>query len=316
MVATGRAQRSSRRGLPACLAAGTLACVGWSLKSVWQTQGALLASVGSERASAVFSWLSWAPEPGSKMHKSLSEHYAGALPDIVVVERVKEALSLYGLSKKNTIYAESICADELCHEPHQLSDLLTTHWSNVFTMGGLGGLAHGGPVALGAFKGHVPDGGNMMILYGPHVGMEEDGTIGVVLRPGQHNDTVTCYSVIDVYNNCLKGATVDAYSPADKQMRLIHQELCPHVDKISKAEHPMAVLPRVAFDIIDKQIGEMTKGLDLGTGSLVLLGGIMINTPHKMQDQFLPLHFSIKKGRHKKSVDLLEHFDVASGLMM
>eukprot|EP00929_Paragymnodinium_shiwhaense_P074388 TRINITY_DN38069_c0_g1_i1.p1 TRINITY_DN38069_c0_g1~~TRINITY_DN38069_c0_g1_i1.p1 ORF type:complete len:314 (+),score=59.39 TRINITY_DN38069_c0_g1_i1:116-1057(+) len=310
-VQGGKFQRKPRKPLVTCLLVGALACAGWSLKGLLGVEGPALASLGPEKAMALFSWLGWAPKPGSAMHTSLRKYYNGALPDIVVVERVKAALTRYGLSKKNTIYAESICADELCHEPHQLSDLLTTHWSNVFGMGGLGGFAHGGPVALGAFKGHVPDGGNMFILYGPHVGMQGDGTVGVVVRPGQQQDTKTCYSLIEVYNNCLKNATLDAYPAADRQVRLIHQELCPHVEEIRRSKHPMAILPRIAFDIIDQQIEDMTKDLNLGTGSLVLLGGIMINTPQTMQDHFLPLRFSIKRGKGLKNMDLLEQLDVS-----
>eukprot|EP00929_Paragymnodinium_shiwhaense_P073154 TRINITY_DN371_c0_g1_i3.p1 TRINITY_DN371_c0_g1~~TRINITY_DN371_c0_g1_i3.p1 ORF type:complete len:317 (-),score=76.83 TRINITY_DN371_c0_g1_i3:243-1193(-) len=316
MAAKAVQQRNARKPLTTCLVAGSLACVGWSVRSLLHRDTPSLALVDHPKADALFSWLGWGPQPGSALHGSLNDNYPGALPDIVVVERVKEALEGFGLSRANTIYSESICADEICHDPHQLTDLLTDHWSNVFTMGGIGGFAHGGPVALGAFKGHIPDGGNMFILYGPHVGISEDGKVGVTLRLGQNKDTTACGALMAVYNNCLKGATIDAYSPADLQARLIHQELCPRVDEISKAANPEAMLPRVAYDVVHKQIEGMTKDLDLGTGSLVLLGGIMINTPLSMQDYFLPIHFSIRRGKSKQAASLLEAFDVAGTMVL
>eukprot|EP00929_Paragymnodinium_shiwhaense_P111705 TRINITY_DN7_c0_g1_i4.p1 TRINITY_DN7_c0_g1~~TRINITY_DN7_c0_g1_i4.p1 ORF type:complete len:318 (+),score=81.70 TRINITY_DN7_c0_g1_i4:81-1034(+) len=310
-------KRNMRKPLTNTLLAGSLACFGWSVRSMLQNQATVTAMVGGDakKAEALFSWLGWGPEPGSALHGSLHHNYDGALPDIVVVERVKEALESFGMTKENTVYSESICADEICHDPEQLTDLLTSHWSNVFTMGGIGGFAHGGPVALGAFKGHVPEGGNMFILYGPHVGISEDGKVGVTLRLGQNKDTTACGALMAVYNNCLNGATVDAYSPADLQARLIHEELCPRVNEISGAENPEAMLPRVAYDVVHKQIQKMTGGLDLGTGSLVLLGGIMINTPLSMQDYFLPMDFTIKRGKGKKSVDLMEAFDLSQGML-
>eukprot|EP00929_Paragymnodinium_shiwhaense_P112928 TRINITY_DN8119_c0_g1_i1.p1 TRINITY_DN8119_c0_g1~~TRINITY_DN8119_c0_g1_i1.p1 ORF type:complete len:249 (-),score=53.66 TRINITY_DN8119_c0_g1_i1:397-1143(-) len=239
----------------------------------------------------------------------MREYYPGSMPDFAVVERVKSSLRPYGLTGESTIYAESICADEICHDAQQLTRLLSEHWGNVFTMGGIGGFAHGGPVALGAFKGHVPDDGNLFILYGPHVGISESGKVGVTLRCGQSKDSTACGALMAVYNNCLKGLGIDAYSVEDRQARLIHQEMCPHVEEIKNSKSPEAMLPRVAYNVVHKQVEEMTQGLDLGNGSLVLLGGIMINTPLAMQDHFLPLHFSIKKAGGSSQENLLGAFD-------
>eukprot|EP00929_Paragymnodinium_shiwhaense_P111703 TRINITY_DN7_c0_g1_i2.p1 TRINITY_DN7_c0_g1~~TRINITY_DN7_c0_g1_i2.p1 ORF type:complete len:311 (+),score=65.95 TRINITY_DN7_c0_g1_i2:64-996(+) len=300
--------------LPRVLA-GALACLGLktlspALVGLWGSKSEESAGKAHDSADALFSWLGWAPEPGSGCYQSLREHYAGSLPDFAVAERVKETLRPLGLNQENTIYSESICADEICHDEMQLTRLMTQHWGNVFTMGGIGGFAHGGPVALGAFKGHVPEGGNMFILYGPHVGITEAGDIGNIVRVGQKKSTTACGALMAVYNNCLKGATIDAYSPADLQARLLHQELCPRVNEIKNSKNPAAMLPRVAYDVVHRQVQDMTQGIDLGTGSLVLLGGIMINTPYTIQDHFLPLHFSITQGGETQ--DLLSSFDVSN----
>eukprot|EP00929_Paragymnodinium_shiwhaense_P065986 TRINITY_DN33058_c0_g1_i1.p1 TRINITY_DN33058_c0_g1~~TRINITY_DN33058_c0_g1_i1.p1 ORF type:complete len:348 (+),score=57.75 TRINITY_DN33058_c0_g1_i1:82-1125(+) len=258
----------------------------------------------------ILAWMAWAPEPGSAVYESMREHFAGALPDVMVGERVKRVLQPYGLNKRNTIYAESIAADEISHGDRQLTSLLTQHWGNVFTLGGLGGFPHGGPLALSAFAGHVPHNGNLFIFYGPHVGISESGQVGCTVRLGLKQSTTACGSLTAAYENCLSGLRADDYSAADSQARLVQQELCPYVDEIQKSKNPEATLPRIAYDVIHRHVEEMTADLHIGSGSIVLLGGIMISTPLSVSDQFLPLHFSIKKSGHKPK-DLLDTLDIS-----
>lgn len=51
-------------------------------------------------------------------------------------------------------------------------------------MGGLGGIPFIGEVGYGAFSAHVPVGGNLFILFAPHVGVSSEGVIGNYSRPG------------------------------------------------------------------------------------------------------------------------------------
>jgi len=112
-----------------------------------------------------------------------------------------------------------------------------------------------------------------------------------------------------VYNNCLKGLDVDAYDPADRQVRFIHENLCPHAERIRDSSNPMAELPIVAYEIIEDQVMSMTHKKNL-TGSIILLGGIQINTPTDMQDHFQPRHFSIRHSDGSVD-DLLPTFDMS-----
>jgi len=55
----------------------------------------------------------------------------------------------------------------------------------VFPMGGLGGIPFVGKAGFNAFASHVPqDGGNILIVYGPHVAINASGEIGMHLRDG------------------------------------------------------------------------------------------------------------------------------------
>lgn len=256
----------------------------------------------------MYSWLGWSPEPGTACSNSMKRHFEGAMPSRAVVERVKESLVPFGMTRANTIYAEATCSDEINHEPQRLGSLFTDVWGSVFTMGGIGGFPYGGQAALGAFSGHVPDGGSMFILYGPHVGITESGEIGSVLRTGQQKCTTACGALMGVYKNCLNGLTTENYTKMDEQARFIHNALAARLDEIKSADSPEAMLPRVAFDVAHEQVMNMTSKMKLGNGYLVLLGGIQINTPDYMQDQFLPLHFSIQSQKMPQK-DLRSGFD-------
>lgn len=51
-------------------------------------------------------------------------------------------------------------------------------------IGGLGGIPFAGKTGFQAFASHVPDGGNLLILFGPHVGIDKLGKLGFVERRG------------------------------------------------------------------------------------------------------------------------------------
>merc|ERR1719310_1895620 len=184
-------------------------------------------------------------------------------------------------------------------------------------MGGIGGLPHGGPAALGAFTGHVPDGGNMFIFYGPHVGVSASGEVGAVLRKGHKHCTTSCGALQGVYKNIKNGLTPANYTETDAQAKKVHAIVAARLDEIQESESPEAMLPRVAFDAAHEQVIKITKNIKFHKqGYLVLLGGIQINTPDNMQDQFLPLHFSVqstsKNGPDGAEIDLTKTFDTAA----
>ena len=51
-------------------------------------------------------------------------------------------------------------------------------------MGGLAGVPFIGKVGYNAFTAHVPKGGNLVILFSPHLGITPDGNFGKYARFG------------------------------------------------------------------------------------------------------------------------------------
>lgn len=86
-----------------------------------------------------------------------------------------------------------------------------------------------------AFASHCPKDGNIILLYAPHVGVDEHGTVGSVAREGQDHKTSACGAAKaglqagkDDAANCSKPVT-EMY---DYQMASIKHLLVPHVKKI------------------------------------------------------------------------------------
>ena len=97
---------------------------------------------------------------------------------------INNTLLQMGCTAENTLFASSVCVDEINHMETSLNNRLKDYWGECFYMGGLGGLPFIGKVGFGAYAAHVPKGGNLFVLCAPHVGITPDGTIGKYARDG------------------------------------------------------------------------------------------------------------------------------------
>ena len=89
-----------------------------------------------------------------------------------------------GSKRSNTLFACSVCPDEINHYPNSLNSRLSRVIGRSFYMGGLAGVPFIGKVGFGAFTAHVPKGGNLVILFSPHVGITPEGDFGQYHRHG------------------------------------------------------------------------------------------------------------------------------------
>jgi hypothetical protein len=99
-------------------------------------------------------------------------------------------------------------------------------------MGGLGGLPFVGKTGFKAYSHHVPHGGNLFIVFAPHIGIADDGLIGKISRAGQDHLDVACGAAIGAYNT-LKKAAADNNEPLDRddpQFSFILKALRPKMD--------------------------------------------------------------------------------------
>lgn len=245
---------------------------------------------------------------------SLNRYFAGFRTNADMVRFSQAILQVrYGFSRLNTLYGQSLCADEVNHARGELGDLMRRSWGKVFNLGGIGGIPFVGKTGFGAFSAHVPDNGNLLILYGPHVGLSPTGEIGKLLRTGQHHLTRTCPTAIAAYESglfCSQSCSDDPNS--HDMMTHLKRIVSPKSKSISQSEEPMATLAKQMFQISDSMLCEITNH-DFGHGWLALLGGIQINLPPPLAGVFLPLKFTIsRKGECEVDLmpDLINQFDI------
>merc|ERR1712217_427540 len=162
-----------------------------------------------------------------------------------------------------------------------------------FPVGGIGGAPYVGKTGFFAFSHHVPDNGNVLVLFGPHVGVTDTGEVGKCLRYGQTSESAACGACIAAYKQCMEGGMQPDMS-LDMQQSWLREQVAPHVDRITAAKNPMAELVKVAYEAV---LDNMTAiaNTEFGSGYLALVGGIQLNMPAGYPDYFVPCHFTIQK---------------------
>lgn len=171
-----------------------------------------------------------------------------------------------------------------------------------------------GVTGFGAMASHIPDGGSCLVVYGPHVGVDYDGSVGKVNRRGKGKSGSCCGSAVAasgyvsaVYKGEIKEATAPT-ATMDAQQIYVGSVLLPYAERLMKAFDPMVELPYAMFEPVDdltqKIVARAAAKVGQG-GKIALLGGLQINTPDGISDYFLPLRFEVRDNQDKIVENLL-----------
>jgi hypothetical protein len=228
-----------------------------------------------------------------EVREALDLHFPGALPGPEVHERLANVLGEYGIKPTNTILGTSVCSDEINTVNGTLVDTMKKHWGTNFPLGGIGGAPYVGKTGFFAFSHHVPDDGNVIVLYGPHVGITASGEVGKCLRNGQTKESTACGACVAAYQQSLAG-NVGPDMALDMQQSWLRGKVGPCVHRIKSAGNPMAELAKVSYEAVAETVTAIAN-TDFGSGYLVLVGGIQLNMPKGYPDYFLPCSFTIQK---------------------
>merc|ERR1719361_3245932 len=84
----------------------------------------------------MFAWLNWTPLPQDPCTRMLHDTFPDALPGRAVHDRVRRVLMDPKLcfTVTNTLFASSICPDEINNNRGGLADLMKDFWGEVFPM--------------------------------------------------------------------------------------------------------------------------------------------------------------------------------------
>ena len=160
---------------------------------------------------------------------------------------------------------------------------------------------------------HIPDDGFCLIVYGPHVGIAKDGTVGKVERNGIALVDNCCGSAIAA-SNYVKGITeggavinMNIQQFSDFQQGAVQELILPHGKRLMDAKIRMLELPYALYDSQDVLVQEIVKAGAAGTKKgVAILGGIQINTGPDTMDYFHPLRFDYMNSKGEVVEDMLK----------
>ena len=244
------------------------------------------------------------------------ESFPGALREEHFIQQLYDVLHAYSsLFGDNTLLATSFCCDEINRKFE--NNLANKFGGLIFTFGGLAGFPFGGLTGFGAFAHHIPSPhGTGLIIYGPHIGIDNNGLIGKINRKGLEKSGTCCGSALAALNkfNTNSELTVlrEELSLDYQQNEVIRCLYCPTASEklLSREKNQLIELPKILFTAQQKNINEIIKNgcNNLPENSLIaVVGGIHINTPSGMSDFFLPLSFDIRDSQGNLIKNLLSY---------
>ncbi len=214
-------------------------------------------------------------------------HYPNAKTGSEITETYLDILAdEYKAKLSKMLFATSVCSDDI-----NVSTDFRRVLKRPFSKGGLGGLPYTGYTGMSAFSQHIPDGGEALIFYGPHVGITDEGELGKLRRIGQKRNTSCCGALMAVLAEFQAGAEAGTVLPPaeneyDQQMVLLLRTFAPHRERILSSDNPIKALTDAAYDEIHTRIlklVDMARG-EFNCGRVFLLGGVIINTSQGYND--------------------------------
>ncbi|MBI3888116.1 hypothetical protein HY310_03560, partial [Candidatus Microgenomates bacterium] len=213
------------------------------------------------------------------------------------------------LTPKNTLFGYSTCPDEI---NRSVTNFQYYYGEKQFPLGGLTGYPFSGKTGFHAFSHHVPDEdgeGNILVLYGPHVGVSDNGELGKVHREHQLHESAACGAAISFLNKYLDAKqNSKSYEPhedyLDAEQYAIEKMLLPYAERIIVSQNPVKELVDANYILIDENILKIINNLrEEFKGKIVLVGGVMINTSYAHRGCFDLRRFEIY---HNGAMERLE----------
>lgn len=206
--------------------------------------------------------------------ETIQKYYPRADYAEILEEKVIAYLECIGFKPDEVMAANSICSDDInaMQFPVTNSDLL-----GPFYLGGLDGFPFTGLTGIQAFAHHMPEEGALLIYYGPHIGIIENGEIGKVVRSGQDHESDCCGAA----QAALKKINDKPEEPSllDYQEDTIVKLFQKNKRRIENGAYPIQEATEVMYEAIKERIDLLiAKSREEFVGKyLILIGSIFIN---------------------------------------
>lgn len=135
---------------------------------------------------------------------SLNRFFKQYLPEEEFISFSSEKLLEFGFNRDNTIAGVCLCRDEICQS---VLFHIRNQWGNIFNFASLGGFYNLGKVGLEIFISHAPqkdENRKCLIYVFTHIGIDEDGNLGVCSRKGIRESTA-CGALILLHKEISTG---------------------------------------------------------------------------------------------------------------
>ena len=192
-----------------------------------------------------------------------------------------------------TLLATSVCSDEIIRSATNFREYLS--YGNPFSLGGLAGIPFSGLTGFKAFASHIPDNGSAIILYGPHIGVSENGTVGIVERVGQSRPSSCCGALKASVDGLSDKNASSADTDLDYQMSVIEQEVKASREKVVAHDVPLVAATDSMYGFINDRIHKLMDGAkeSFENYRVALIGGVIINTDPEYTDWFELRNFEV-----------------------
>lgn len=237
----------------------------------------------------------------ASFEEMVRQHYPKAVADSDFRKQIQDLLiNEYSIDPATALLVNSICADDIiavrsmetpAHKTKLKHDFL-----GPFSLGGLAGLPYSGLTGMLTVGHHIPDGGSVVIAYGPHIGLSDQGELGKLLRPGQQDESTACGALTLALKHLQSSPDYrPTYDDDDTEQMTLERRLLPYREQILAADHPLKAATECAYNIIHELIGRYLQGQKnaFKCEYIALVGGIIINTSPRHADFMDLRHLSV-----------------------
>lgn len=240
--------------------------------------------------------------------KKITDTIRAAFPNAVPAHTYADTLlnhlnKKYGISPNQILLGVSTCVDDIIYTKnfHAHSEI-----KGPFHLGGLAGLPFTGISGLHAFAHHIPDGGTMLLMVEPHIGISEKGW-GYIVRPEQHEGSTCCGALMGTLGLLKKGVK-HGITEEDYQGDKILELADIHKNEIMGAQNQILELTKIISDDAERLIRKDV--LDVGLEHIryiVIVTGVLINTDYQYSDYQATNHLMIYDVSKKEFVEDLKN---------
>ena len=231
------------------------------------------------------------------------QHYPKAVTMSTFREKIRDVLANgHSIDLAKVLLATSLCADDIVavrgQEVPSHKTKLKHDFLGPFSMGGLAGLPYSGLTGMLTVGHHIPEGGSVLIAYGPHIGISDQGEPGKLLRPGQPVESSACGALTLALKHFQSSPDYrPAYDDDDTEQMTLERRLLPFRGHILAADHPLKAATDCAYNIIHGLIGRYLRSQKkvFECEYIALVGGIIINTGYQHDDYIDLRHLSVRR---------------------